>query len=128
MVLNFYAVTTIYDVGCGAGHVTEILRAAGLNAFPLDLHRHSSPECEAVIGDGETYIYEPGSVVMLCRPCHGGFAQGVIEQAIRCSVRSIIYVGLDRNVTDDLDEHKHEFTLKIQNIGNDREGLWRRDG
>lgn len=128
MVLNFCgAAATIYDVGCGAGHVTDILRCAGLTVVPLDLHRHSSPECEAIIADGETFIYQPDSVVMLCRPCHGGFAQGVIEQAIRCSVRTILYVGLDRNLTDDLDEHKHEFTLKIQNVGNDRESLWRRD-
>src|SRR5271157_2180933 len=54
----------VFDVGAGAGHVAKGLSAAGVQAIPLDIHRHQSPAMQVTMADGTAFPYEKGSVVM----------------------------------------------------------------
>lgn len=85
----------IIDVGAGAGQVTECLVDAGLKAVGIDMHRHMRPVYHVQMADGTDFPYPEDCVVMLCRPCHGAFAEQVIDQAIARKVSMVLYVGLD---------------------------------
>lgn len=118
----------IFDVGAGAGHVTDILRDKGMKMIALDVHQHTCPEIKDVImADGVAFNYAPKSVVMVCRPCHGMFAEQVIERAIECKASTVLYVGLHRNVADDLDKYLPKFKEVAKKVGNDGESIWRMD-
>ncbi len=117
----------IYDVGAGAGHVTDILRDKGMKVIGIDVHVHQAPEIEVLIADGTVFQYEPKSVVMVCRPCHGMFAEHVIDRAIECKASTVLYVGLHRNVADDLDKYLPKFKEVAKKVGNDGESIWRMD-
>jgi hypothetical protein len=120
-----YPGSLIYDVGAGLGHVAQVLSEQGLRALALDLnYRESQENFPVVIADGESYQYQPNSIVMLCRPCHGQFVEEVASQAIRCNVAVVMYVGLDRNIEIDLGIHQDGFKLSLSGAGRDGEGVW----
>ena len=115
----------IYDVGAGVGHVSRAMNLVGAQVTALDVMRREEPEYDVLIGNGWIYPYRPGSVVLLARPCHGIFAEEAINQALRCKVHSIWYVGLDQNLERDLGERAPLFRRKATNVGADGEHLWK---
>jgi hypothetical protein len=93
----------VYDVGSGMGHVANVLAKAGLHVTAIDLEPRNQAEFPVIHGNSTEYQFEKGSVVMLCRPCHeNGFVRDTILRALNCGVRTIVYVGLRRNVRHDL--------------------------
>lgn len=120
-----YPKIRIYDVGAGMGHVAHELRERGLKALALDINRRESRENFPVtIADGESYLYLPGSVVMICRPCHGQFCEEVISNAAWCKAAAILYVGLEKNLAGDLGPYRKNFKLKLSDAGLEGEGVW----
>ena len=120
-----YPEALIYDVGAGCGHVAEALRKKGLKVLGLDIHeREGETGSRVLVADGETYSYEAGSVVMVCRPCHGEFMERVIERAILCKASAILYVGLEKNVEIDLGRHMAKFTMALPGAGLEDEKVW----
>ncbi len=116
----------VYDVGAGAGHVAAYLRRnASLSVVAIDMHRHQSPEIDVHMADGTDFLYNEGCVVMLCRPCHGAFVEQVIEQAIACRANVVFYVGLERNVEDDLGDFLPRFKEVCKDAGDEGELVWR---
>ncbi len=73
--------------------------------------------------DATVMRYPEDCVILLARPCHGHFVEGVLRRAGRCNVRVVLYVGLDKNVATDLGED-HQFKCVAKNVGKDRENLW----
>lgn len=114
----------VYDVGAGCGQVAQQLKASGILVKALDIHRRDGAQHPVVIADGASYPYEAGSIVMLCRPCHGLFTQAVIEQAIYRSVFSILYVGLAGNLKDDLGKYRSRFKRVLTKTGRDGENIY----
>lgn len=107
-----------YDVGAGCGHVSKALSEKGLEMKAIDInHRECEGGFPVQIADGEGYEYVRGSVVMLCRPCHGDFVGEVISQAIRCRASAILYVGLKKNFFPDLDVHLLKFKKALTGAG-----------
>lgn len=120
-----YPKVRIYDVGAGMGHVAYELRENGLKALALDInHRESKENFPVTIADGESYLYLPGSVVMLCRPCHGQFSEEVILNAVHRKVSAILYVGLEKNLFGDLGIRLKKFKLKLSGAGLGGEDVW----
>lgn len=120
-----YSTSLIYDVGAGLGHVAKALRENGLKALAIDLnYRDSGDAAQVLIADGESYRYEPDSVVMVCRPCHGCFTEQVIEQSSRCDTSAFLYVGLEKNVEGDLGVYLSQLKLVLSGAGEDGEGVW----
>ena len=118
----------IYDVGAGVGQVSALLSKKGFNVTALDQYPRPKEisEFDVQAADATTYQYEPGSVVMFCRPCHSGFVLNTIKQAIACGVAAIVYVGLTKNVVMDLDAYKRSFVKKQlkDEIGHANEHIW----
>ncbi len=120
-----YPYPIIYDVGAGLGHVTKALQKSGLKALAIDLnYRETEGTLQVVIADGESYRYEQDSIVMICRPCHGQFTEQVIEQAYRCNVAATLYIGLERNVQEDLGVYFPKFNWVLSGAGKDGESVW----
>jgi hypothetical protein len=116
----------IYDVGAGVGQVSSVLAKAGLQMTALDLEPRHESEFPVSQADSTEYQFERDSVVMLCRPCHeNGFVRDTILRALNCGVRVIVYVGLQRNVREDLGGYYRQFVKRrIRNIGHADEHLW----
>lgn len=121
-----YPVHVVYDVGAGLGHVAKALAQKKLlKVIALDINYREDPETFPVeIADGECYPYEFGSIVMICRPCHGLFTEEVVSQAIECNAARILYVGLDRNVHMDLGSFYDRFSPAFSKAGKDGETVW----
>lgn len=92
---------TVYDVGAASGHVSKALSAAGMTMEAIDLRYPDEPDFHVTVADGGVFDYERGSVVMLCRPCHGDFPERVIRRALACDC-DVWYVGLAKNRAEDL--------------------------
>jgi hypothetical protein len=117
----------IYDIGCGVAKVSAMLSKAGMHVTAIDLQpREKSNFLPIVKADSTVYPFDKGSVVMLCRPCHeGGFVRETILNALKCGVRAVVYVGLNRNVRHDLGGYYPKFVKRrIRNIGHADELVW----
>jgi hypothetical protein len=116
----------IYDVGAGVGQVSSVLANAGLHITAIDLEPRHESEFPVIQADSTEYQFEKNSVVMLCRPCHeDGFVRNTILRALNCGVRAIVYVGLQRNVRQDLGGYYRKFVKRrIRNIGHADERIW----
>jgi hypothetical protein len=114
----------VYDVGAGQGHVAVALRKAGIKKVnPIDLFPREGSVTKITFGDGTSYKFKANSLVMLCRPCHGMFPEATIENAIRRKA-DIMYVGLAKNVKNDLGDYYRKFKKVLSNVGEDKENIW----
>jgi hypothetical protein len=114
----------VYDCGAGVGHVARALSDAGMRVTAIDANYRDVEEFEVEIADATRYSYPPFSVVLLARPCHGFFVEGVIEQALGRGASAIVYVGKSKNVRDDLADNYRHFKKELDLVGADREGAW----
>lgn len=124
-----YGDRLIYDVGAGCGHVSKALSALGMKVVAIDINRREGGEEFPIhLENAEAYSYKEESVVMICRPCHGEFAEEVIFQAARCHARFIMYVGLEKNFRSDLGPHFQSFKLALKSAGLEGESVlvWER--
>jgi len=122
-----FAEKVVFDVGAGAGHVSAILSEKGIKTIALDLHIHSNPEFAVLTADAATFKYTKRSVVMICRPCHGNFVEQTIERAKECKASVVLYIGLHRNMANDLGDFADGFEEVATKVGNDGESIWRYD-
>jgi len=114
----------VYDVGAGQGHVAKALRKAGIKKVnPIDLFPREGSVTKITFGDGTSYPFKANSLVMLCRPCHGMFPEATIENAIRRKA-DIMYVGLTKNVKNDLGDFFRKFKKVLSKAGADGEHVW----
>jgi SAM-dependent methyltransferase len=117
----------IYDIGAGTGHVSKALATAGLHVIALDLAPRiaSLSEFEVLRADSTQHQFEKGSVVLICRPSHSGFVEKTIAKAIHSHVAAIVYVGLTKNLQDDLGSIHDWFTKRrVGVVGQAGEGIW----
>jgi hypothetical protein len=116
----------IYDIGCGVAKVSAMLSKAGMHVTAIDLHPRIQSEYPVLRGDSTEHPFDKGSVVMFCRPCHeDGFVRETILNALKCGVRAVVYVGLERNVRHDLGGYYPKFVKRrIRNIGHADELVW----
>lgn len=115
----------VYDVGAGCGHVAKALAEAGLSMVAIDASHRESEEFKIKIADATTFPYRKGSVVMLARPCHGLFAQAVIERAISRGAAAVLYVGKPANLRNDLSDYWRDFIRQdLEKVGSAGERIY----
>jgi hypothetical protein len=122
----------IYDVGAGVGHVAKELTERGLKVIAIDIIRRQDTEFNVEMVPGSACGYRRGSVVMLCRPCHGSFIEMVFRQAVMCKAGTLVYVGKQSNVAGDLGGWRYrgknpariQFKKMLSNAGKDGEHVW----
>lgn len=115
----------VFEVGAGNG---ELFHEAAANGVDL-------VECSDMIGregvrhvvmrDATAMEFEPGSLVMCCRPSHSGWAGHAIDQALECGA-SFLYVGLRHNLPRDVDVHHlaADYYHHPEQIGEEGELVW----
>jgi uncharacterized UPF0146 family protein len=119
----------IYDIGAGCGHVARALSDLGMEVKAIDInYRESGVGFPVEISNAEAYAYKPDSIAMICRPCHGEFAEQVIFKAWKCGVAAVLYVGLEKNFKNDLGPHFSSFKPALKNAGEEGETvlIWER--
>jgi hypothetical protein len=122
---NHHGTQHIYEVGAGVGNLSEMLAEAGLHVTAIDVAPRDQSEFPVIRGDSTQYQFEKDSLVLFARPSHNGFVRKTILRALNSGVRTVIYVGLQRNVRQDLGGYYCEFTKrKIRNIGHADEEVW----
>jgi hypothetical protein len=117
----------ICEIGAGVGHVSKALSEAGLRVTALDLapRTASVSEFDVIKADSTHYPFEKDSVVMFCRPSHSGFVEKTLTKAIQSHVSHILYVGLTKNLQDDLGSLHDRFTKRrIGRVGHSGECVW----
>jgi hypothetical protein len=115
----------VYDVGAGMGQVTAALRKAGFKTVnPIDLNRRENAVLEVNRADATNYPFKSGSLVMICRPCHGPFVESTIARALERKAGTIMYVGLTKNVKNDLGFYYRRFKKVAKSVGEDGEHIW----
>ena len=115
----------IYEVGAGVGHVAKLLAKAGLHVTAIDLAPRAESEFPVVQGDSTEYQFEKDSVAMFCRPLHSGFVEKTLTKAIQSDVSHILYVGLTKNLQNDLGSIHDKFTKRrVGVVGNSDERVW----
>lgn len=114
----------VYDVGAGQGATSKALAVVGLPVKALDITHRDGEEFRIHIADGTLYHYDRNSTVILCRPCHSHFVCDVIERAVECKVRRVLYVGLPKNRKADLGEHAPSFRKVLDRAGADGENVY----
>lgn len=115
----------IYDVGSGMGHVSQYLvHECGLFSIPVDCSLRDGQCSATIIADATNFFYDAGSIVMLCRPCHGWFTADVIERAIERKCFSILYIGKVQNVDMDLGGYRNSFRHALSHAGKEDEMVW----
>lgn len=120
-----YGKKGIYEIGAGLGHASNLLAEAGLRVTALDLEPREESEFPVIQANSTQYVFEKGSVVLICRPCHNGFVRETVLRALTSGVSAIIYVGLRRNVRQDLGGYFRQFTQRrIKGIGHSDERIW----
>lgn len=114
----------VTDVGAGQGHVADALVRRGVKSLAIDL-RGSDGELPLVVpADGTAFRYPPGSVAMICRPCHGEFPSLVVRRAVECGVHAVWYVGLPKNVAADLYGFRSRFKVALTKAGKQGEKVY----
>lgn len=114
----------IYDVGAGVGHVSRLLEREGLRLIPLDINMRARTETRVLIGNGVDFPYDKGSVVMVCRPCHGPTVEFYIHNALKRKVADVLYVGKPDNADFDLGRYAARFRRVMPCVGKDRESAY----
>jgi hypothetical protein len=115
----------IYEVGCGVGNLSAALAKAGLRVTAIDLAPRSESEFDVIKADSTQFPFEKDSVVMFCRPSHSGFVEKTLTKAIQSHVSHILYVGLTKNLQDDLGSIHDRFTKRRAGaVGHSGEQVW----
>lgn len=115
----------VCEVGCGTGGTASMLAKAGMKVTAIDLVPRTESEFDVIKADATEYAFEKDSVLLFCRPCHNGFVVKTITRGILCGVADIVYVGLTKNLQDDLGSLHDRFTKRrVGVVGHSGEHVW----
>lgn len=114
----------ILECGCGSQDTTRDLAARGFLVRGVDLYRREGQTSDVYIQDAVMMPFDEMTWALLCRPDHSGWASDTIERCIKRGGVGI-YVGLEKNYHQDIDEDVNEFMVKrICNVGVEGEDMW----
>lgn len=115
----------VYDVGAGEGHVAKTLSDAGVkDIVAIDANAREGSVFDIKYADATDFRFGSSAVVLLCRPCHGAFCQAVVQNALFHRAETVVYVGLDKNVDNDLGDYRRHFVSDMEHVGEDGERMW----
>ena len=112
----------VYEAGAGMGHTAKALADAGQRHIEaIDANARAGSVFKIKLGDATAYRFLSDSVVLICRPCHGMFCEAVIQNALFRRASAIVYVGLTKNVENDLGAFLPFFSAELTHAGEDGE-------
>jgi hypothetical protein len=112
----------LVDCGTGSADLPREATAKGFAMIGVDLQRRSG-ENPILIADSIDFPFSPTVWPIICRPCHDGFAELTFENAFKAGAGGI-YVGLTKNVENDLGDQRRRFKCMLGTVGEEGERLW----
>lgn len=112
----------VVDVGSGMGFLSMLLAQRGYKVLAIDIYPREDAYYEAASFDATEIQFPANCLPLLCRPCHGGWPEVVIEHAL-LTTTSVLYVGLRENVISDIGIFYNKYRIEETNfpVGNDGE-------
>lgn len=111
------------DCGTGLGYVPHELRAHGFKAVGVDLCTRDGQKRDVVVLDSRHYPFGAGTVCLICRPSHDGFAELTAKKAL-VQGSPVIYVGLESNFVRDMGTLAEYLHFKQREVGKEGEVLY----
>lgn len=110
----------IIDCGAGEGMLGNKL----LNVISIDIMPQSNPK--VIEMDCTQYPFNDETMPIFIRPCHSVFVEETLLKAMNRDVKSALYIGLIKNVDDDLGVFsKLAIPIHEEWVGADGEQIWR---
>lgn len=85
--------------------------------LPIDLHKRPDEVAEVFEFDGTKLAYPKDSVPIFARPCHAGFLPLAVRKAYQSIDHYVLYIGLARNLEQDLGDFLLSYKLEIVYFG-----------
>lgn len=101
--MRTYTGRPIVDVGAGAGWLSKQLHARGYKVLAIDIFPRDNPLYPVAPLDATTMQFPKYSFPIMARPCHSEWIENAVNNAMR-TVNQFLYVGLEKNFSDDLSE------------------------
>lgn len=122
-VLKTFGKRGFIDAGCGLGTLSKEAKARGISMVGIDLCQRPGQDTSVLQMDATQFPYGKHLWPVICRPNHDGW---VNDAACHALVRgaSVLYVGLDHNIEDDLDDLLFNISGHWPDVGKDGEGMW----
>lgn len=118
----------VFEIGAGCGLALKHMQDCGINSTGLDILNREERHTLVQVASQEI-IHEvlkkasSNMVMMICRPCHSGFAQDYFKLHLKFHGRFFAYyIGLEKNVEDDL--HDMSYEKVAENVGEDGENIY----
>lgn len=111
------------EAGAGLGDTTEEAEARGLDMTAVDLNEREGQSAKVLPLNALALPYGAETWALVCRPDHSGWCYFLIEKVLS-EGGSVLYVGLDRNVDNDLDEFMDQAVQIAQDVGEEGEHAW----
>lgn len=110
------------ECGAGSGETTREAVANGFKFMAVDICKRDGQDNVTII-DATMMSFSDAAWPIICRPDHSGWCEDVMDRALEAGA-GCIYVGLRRNVENDLGDHFGEHDAFFADVGEEDECLW----
>lgn len=110
------------DCGAGNGQLVDEAVKLGYQMIGLDIAYREDQSSRVQLVDCTRFPFAPGLWPIICRPSHDGFCIETITHAFSRGAGAI-YVGLSRNIEQDLQETVRHVKEEYTEVGFDGEVL-----
>lgn len=112
----------IVDCGAGMGAVGYALK--NHDVVGIDIMHREEYLSPVQFDDATQYDFDGDEVVLIARPCHGGWHENAYKRAIRNGCHDMLYIGLHKNLPVDFGD---DWVIEeiLTEAGEDGESIWR---
>lgn len=111
------------DAGCGNGLLAVEARPWDITMVGVDLIVRVGQDPNVIIMDALHMPYNESLWALICRPNHDGWCEDVARKALEAGAK-VLYVGLERNVEDDLGDLMFNVETVYTDVGQDGEAMF----
>lgn len=111
------------DCGCGLGQLTAEALPWGLHVVGVDLSPRIGQATTVIHMDALHMPFNEFMWPLICRPNHDGWCENVALKGL-ISGAKVLYVGLERNVEEDLGDLLYNVETVYTDVGEDGEAMF----
>jgi len=109
---------TLVDCGCGDGLLLDQARHNRIDIIGIDF-LNMSYRSDVIPMKSEAFWFNRNNLPIMCRPCRGEWIHETIHNAMKKGCKEFLYVGVQRNLKDDIDNLRNQYTisLEVEDVG-----------